>query len=42
MVVPDTNCSQKKFEKFSGPKKGDLVPHKVQEKDSKKGRLSRY
>jgi hypothetical protein len=26
MVVPSTNCSQKKFGKFLGLKKGDLVP----------------
>jgi hypothetical protein len=26
MVVPGTNYSQKKFENFFGPKKGDLVP----------------
>jgi hypothetical protein len=24
MVVLGTNCSQKKFEKYFGPKKGDL------------------
>jgi len=26
MVVPGTKCSQKIFENFFGPKKGDLVP----------------
>jgi hypothetical protein len=26
MVVPGTNCSQKKIGKFFGLKKGDLVP----------------
>jgi hypothetical protein len=26
MVVPGTKCSQKKFGKFFGLKKGDLVP----------------
>jgi hypothetical protein len=33
MVVPGTKCSKKKFEKFFGPKKGDLVPGKIPKKN---------
>jgi hypothetical protein len=32
MVVPGTNCSQKKFEKFFGSKKGVLVLGKIPKK----------
>jgi hypothetical protein len=43
MGVPGTNCSQKKFGKFFGLKKGDLVPGYIPKKNlenflaSKKG-----
>jgi hypothetical protein len=32
MVVPGTKYSQKKFGKFFGRKKGDLVPGKIPKK----------
>jgi hypothetical protein len=32
MVVPGTDCGQKNFEKFFGPKKGDLEPGQITKK----------
>jgi hypothetical protein len=32
VVVPGTNCSQKKLEYFFGPKIGDLVPGQIAKK----------